>query len=279
MSSPSYEEVRERKLKMIYKYRDWYISEIKKFASTPEAAEYDKKAIEEQKRIRENDEKHIRENGGRLVFTMPYECIIKTYDETIERIKKIFKDNEIDILCGLAYNASQDEVNKRCSSRIYTDICSNKFPPEVREFVKQEFDKRYYIMLSPIDKEGYKMAKELDKMKKDPYEKVGFAELNRRYQAQHEPKTSLTKEQIAHFDRMSTSSLASWCKFSMNWYWVAPCMFLCLFVNKGLIAFIGLLAFMIIGSIYAAYVQEYCSVVLPWYEASGKTIEKRYLKK
>lgn len=282
MEGYNYTEVQERKFKMIYKYRDWFIKEVEKMADTPEGKEVDKAAEEYQKKDREKrerEEKEWLENRGKYPIYAENYSSPKTHAQAIERIKKIYEKDKYDMARSLPWNATQDEVNKVCSLEISMDMYSWGFPPKVKEFADQERKKRYYIMLSPIEKEGYKKAQEFEKLKKDPYEKVGYAELNRRYHAKHEPQTSLSEEQIAHFDRMSTSSLAGWCKFSMNWYWVAPCMFLCLFVNKGLIAFIGLLAFMIGGSIYAGMVQEYCSVILPWYEASGKTIEKRYLKK
>lgn len=282
MEGYNYTEVQERKFKMIYKYRDWFIKEVEKMANTPEGKEADKAAEEKQKNVRERREREKAEclkNGKRIPFYLECYNSPQTHAQAIEHIKKIYEKDKYDMARALPWNATQNEVNKICSLEISMDPYSTGFPPKVKEFADQERRERYQMTLSPMEREGYKRAQEFEKLKKDPYEKVGYAELNRRYKAKHKPQTSLSEEQIAHFDRMSSSSLAGWCKFSMNWYWVAPCMFLCLFVNKGLIAFIGLLAFMIGGSIYAGMVQEYCSVILPWYEASGKTIEKRYLKK
>lgn len=93
------------------------------------------------------------------------------------------------------------------------------------------------------------------------------------------PKTSLSVDQIANFDRMSDKWLVRWCNFSINWSWVAPVLCLCPFVNKGFISAIGLLLFMVAGTYYSSRVQEYCSVILPWYKEAGIMLERRTFNK
>ena len=108
---------------------------------------------------------------------------------------------------------------------------------------------------------------------------VGYAELMRRKAAANPPKTSLSQDEIRRFDMMSEEWLVKWCHFSYNWYWVVPCLLLCIVANGGLIAAIGLIVFMICGEIYSMRVQEYCGVILSWYRDSGKTLEKRIINK
>lgn len=99
------------------------------------------------------------------------------------------------------------------------------------------------------------------------------------YEKARKPETSLSDDWISHFDGISDKWLAKWCNFSVNWGWVLPCLFLCLFVQKGLSSAIGLLIFMGVGEWYSWKAQEYCSVIIPWYQRAGLMIERRVLRK
>ena len=78
---------------------------------------------------------------------------------------------------------------------------------------------------------------------------------------------------------MSDKWLSKWCNFSKNWLWVCPCLVLCIFANKGLIAAIVLSVLMLAGELYKSKVQEYCSVILSWYKEADIMLEKRMFQK
>ena len=143
---------------------------------------------------------------------------------------------------------------------IYNQICTKSgTPPQMEQLIRNTYEEFKYT--SPDEPT------------------VGYAELMRRKAAANPPKTSLSQDEIRRFDMMSEEWLVKWCHFSYNWYWVVPCLLLCIVANGGLIAAIGLIVFMICGEIYSMRVQEYCGVILPWYRDSGKTLEKRIINK
>lgn len=167
--------------------------------------------------------------------------------------------------------------------KIYTDF---QAPPQMGQLVRNttmEFKYRDNPSLRRKKEEEERRIKQMQEdVKKytSPDEPtVGYAELMRRKAAANPPKTSLSQDEIRRFDMMSEEWLVRWCHFSYNWYWVVPCLLLCLVANGGLIAAIGLIVFMICGEIYSMRVQEYCGVILPWYQNSGKTLEKRIINK
>ena len=84
----------------------------------------------------------------------------------------------------------------------------------------------------------------------------------------------MTYNEIARFDHMSDKWLSKWCNFSKNWLLV-----LCIFANKGLISAIVLIVLMLAGELYKSRVQEYCSVILPWYKEADIMLEKRMFQK
>ena len=147
---------------------------------------------------------------------------------------------------------------------------------ELEEIIR-DYDPRYLHPRSNSDRYDklYRDAKKEAIAKgKDP-QKIDVIQ---EYQKDRKPETSLSPEMIRKFDRMSDSTLAMWCNFSKNWAWAVPCLFLCLFVNKGLISAIVLIVLMIAGEIYSSMVKEYVSVIIPWYKKSGQMMEKRILK-
>ena len=131
------------------------------------------------------------------------------------------------------------------------------------------------VRKTPQERAASKITEEYTKYIKPGEKNVGGAELVKRRAKANPPQTSLTPDEIASFDRMSEKWLVRWCNFSTNWLWVAPCLLLCIVVNKGLISAIGLLLFMGIGEWYSWKVKEYCSVILPWYQQAGITLERR----
>ena len=131
------------------------------------------------------------------------------------------------------------------------------------------------VRKTPQERAASKITEEYNKYIKPGEKNVGGAELVKRRAKANPPQTSLTPDEIASFDRMSEKWLVRWCNFSTNWLWVAPCLLLCIVVNKGLISAIGLLLFMGIGEWYSWKVKEYCSVILPWYQQAGIMLERR----
>ena len=170
------------------------------------------------------------------------------------------------------------ELRHACDrDHITTPLYGSPAFKELEEIIR-DYDPKYLYPKTDSDRYDklYRDAKKEAIAKgKDP-QKIDVIQ---EYQKDRKPQTSLSPEMISKFDRMSDSSLAMWCNFSKNWAWVVPCLFLCLFVNKGLISAIGLLVFMIAGEIYSSMVKEYVSVIIPWYKKSGQMIEKRILKK
>lgn len=124
-----------------------------------------------------------------------------------------------------------------------------------------------------------KIANDLNKYRESGEKNVGAYELSKRRAKATPPQTSLTPNEIASFDHMSDKWLSKWCNFSKNWLWVCPCLVLCIFANKGLIAAIVLSVLMLAGELYKSKVQEYCSVILSWYKEADIMLEKRMFQK
>lgn len=155
-----------------------------------------------------------------------------------------------------------------------------QYPIEVIKMVSCSMSE---VRMSPqerkMEKSFRKISNELNGYRKHGEKNVGAAELSKRRAKANPPQTSLSADQIASFDRISEKWLGRWCRFSMNWLWVAPCLLLCIVANKGLVSAIGLLVFMGVGTWYSWKVQEYCSVILPWYKQAGIIMEKRVFNK
>lgn len=147
-----------------------------------------------------------------------------------------------------------------------------EYPIEVIEMIFWSIPE---VRKTPQERAASKITEEYTKYIKPGEKNVGGAELVKRRAKANPPQTSLTPDEIASFDRMSEKWLVRWCNFSTNWLWVAPCLLLCIVVNKGLISAIGLLLFMGIGEWYSWKVKEYCSVILPWYQQAGIMLERR----
>lgn len=170
---------------------------------------------------------------------------------------------------------------------IYNQICTKSgTPPQMEQLIRNTYEEFKYRNSPSLRRKKEEEERRIKQMQEDvkkytsPDEPtVGYAELMRRKAAANPPKTSLSQDEIRRFDMMSEEWLVKWCHFSYNWYWVVPCLLLCLVANGGLIAAIGLIVFMICGEIYSMRVQEYCGVILPWYRDSGKTLEKRVINK
>lgn len=170
---------------------------------------------------------------------------------------------------------------------IYNQICTKSgTPPQMDQLIRNTYEEFKYRNSPSLRRKKEEEERRIKQMQEDvkkytsPDEPtVGYAELMRRKAAANPPKTSLSQDEIRRFDMMSEEWLVKWCHFSYNWYWVVPCLLLCIVANGGLIAAIGLIVFMICGEIYSMRVQEYCGVILPWYRDSGKTLEKRIINK
>lgn len=154
------------------------------------------------------------------------------------------------------------------------------YPLEVREMCFWSIPEARKTPQERAASEQARRIIEEDKKYIKPGEKdVGYATIAQRKAKANPPETSLSVDQIASFDRMSEKWLGRWCRFSSNWLWVAPLLCLCPFVNKGLSSAIGLLIFMGAGTWYSWKVQEYCSVILPWYKQAGIMLERRVFNK
>lgn len=188
-----------------------------------------------------------------------------TYD------KKDYNLEERIYACALGVREACDR------DHVTLPMCGTPAFNELEEIIK-DYDPRYLHPKTDDDRYSklYRDAKKEAIAKgKDP-QKIDVIQ---EYQKDRKPETSLSPEMISRFDRMSDSTLAMWCNFSKNWAWVVPCLFLCLFVNKGLISAIVLIVLMIAGEVYSSMVNEYVSVIIPWYKKSGQMMEKRILKK
>lgn len=158
---------------------------------------------------------------------------------------------------------------------------SSKFINDMMLEIIQDCDPAYVNPRNPMDmynkkcRDAVKEAKAKGKTGNDLRGSKALQE----YEKERKPETSLSDDWIKHFDGISDTWLNRWCNFSVNWGWVAPCLLLCLIVNKGLSSAIGLLLFMGIGEWYSWKAKEYCSVIIPWYQRAGMMIERRILKK
>ena len=170
---------------------------------------------------------------------------------------------------------------------IYNKICTQtETPPQMDQLIRNTYEEFQYRNNPSLRRKKEEEECRIKQMQEDvkkytsPDEPtVGYAELMRRKAAANPPQTSLSQDEIRRFDMMSEEWLVRWCHFSYNWYWVVPCLLLCIVANGGLVAAIGLIVFMICGEIYSMRVQEYCGTILPWYRDSGKTLEKRIINK
>lgn len=152
--------------------------------------------------------------------------------------------------------------------------------PLLRE-IASDYNPSYLHPRSPIEvyNKKYRDAQKKAKAKGKTGKALEGKKVMQDYEKARKPETSLSDSWIEHFDGISDKWLNKWCNFSVNWGWVLPCLFLCLFVQKGLSSAIGLLTFMGIGEWYSWKAQEYCSVIIPWYQRAGLLIERRLLRK
>ncbi len=159
-------------------------------------------------------------------------------------------------------------------------VARPQYPIEVVKMVSNSMSE---VRMSPQERrmqESFrKIANDLNKYKEPGEKNVGAYELSKRRAKATPPQTSLTYNEIARFDHMSDKWLSKWCNFSKNWLWVCPCLVLCIFANKGLISAIVLIVLMLAGELYKSRVQEYCSVILPWYKEADIMLEKRMFQK
>lgn len=156
----------------------------------------------------------------------------------------------------------------------------NRYPYEILELCFWSFAKSRQSPEIRKSEEAAEMKIEEDKKYIMPGEKdVPYTTIVQRRAKANPPKTSLSDDQIASFDRMSDKWLTKWCNFSSNWLWVVPVLCLCPFVNKGFASAVGLLLFMGGGTYYSEKVQEYCSIILPWYKEAGIMLERRVFNK
>lgn len=255
-----------------------FIKKVKKFASdlTPEERA-------EEKVIYEIDLIH----GGRvevekITIGEFYDRCVTEVERLYEEFKKMKRVYNAFQVCPehTKFDMSELTESERMVSFLYY-LTDNGFsmvgiyPKYPLEVIKMVFWSMPEARKTPKERAESKITEEYNKYIKPGEKNVGGAELVKRRAKANPPQTSLTPDEIASFDRMSEKWLVRWCNFSTNWLWVAPCLLLCIVVNKGLISAIGLLLFMGIGEWYSWKVKEYCSVILPWYQQAGIMLERR----
>ena len=122
---------------------------------------------------------------------------------------------------------------------IYNKICTQtETPPQMDQLIRNTLDECQYRNNPSLRKKKEEEERRIKQMQEDvkkytsPDEPpVGYAELMRRKAAANPPKTSLSPDEIRRFDMMSEKWLIRWCHFSYNWYWVVPCLLLCIVAN------------------------------------------------
>ena len=205
-----------------------------------------------------------------------YEAIcekVEDLDKTYHGIMEREKNNPY------GYLYTEAGCSEYISSHILQFVYKNGFIPEYISIVFKTknilYDNAHGKANHPFN--TINQAKERQEMQKyiNPGEIPRLTEISKRMAADHKPETNLSLDEIEFMDKMSSLWLNRWQHFSLNWMWVIPVLLLCIVVKKGLISAICLITFMIIGSIFEVKVKEYCSIIVPWYEKSGKLFEKR----
>ena len=264
-----------------------FIKKVKKFDSdlTPEERA-------EEKVIYEIDLIH---GGGRveverITIGEFYDRCVTEVERLYEEFKKMKRVYNAFQVCpnNTKFDMSELTESERMVSFLYYLMDNGfsmigiypKYPLEVIKMVFWSMPEARKTPKERAESERARRMIEEDKKYIKPGEKdVGYATIAKRKAKANPPQTSLSADQIASFDRMSDKWLARWCNFSSNWLWVCPCLLLCIVANKGLSSAIGLLVFMGAGTWYSCKVQEYCSVILPWYKEAGIMLERRVFNK